>query len=168
MEREGSLQITENPLQEYRNQGPPLNSFQVFRRSVRHESSKPRSRSLGRPQTSHFRINPHPQRVLPVSNARSCWKERLRLKNINGPRKFLARTETDPGYSSPLISWHLAPRAIILTKTFRTRLRLRHFRSLAVGQVRTWCQFHLDPGEIEAGHRGSSFNNRGCTGAVKV
>lgn len=111
IKREDSLQITENPLQEHRNQRPPFASFQVFWWSVRHESSKPRSRSLGRPQTSHFRTNPHPQRVLPVSSARSCGKVSLRLRHINGPWKsFLAQRETDPGDSSPLILRHLALR----------------------------------------------------------
>lgn len=78
------------------------------------KSSTPRSRSLGRPQTSHFRINPHPQRVLPVSSAISYGKVSLRLKHIDGPWKsFLARTETDPGDSSPLILRHLALRGNI-------------------------------------------------------
>lgn len=156
--REGSLQTTENPLQEYRNRRAPYTSFQVFWRSER-QSSNPRTWSPGVP-TCHFRVNPHPPRMFPVFSAGSGRKVSLRLKGVHGPWKsFLAQTEANPSESSPLI--------FATPNTARQSFSLRRLQAsgnvtsghLAVGQIRRWCQLHFVSGGVKAALRTSSFSS---------
>ena len=98
--------------------------------SVRPESSKPGSRSLGRSQTSHFRVNPHPQSTSGLQRQKlregefASQANKWSLEVVPGPDRDRSRRQQPLNLATSCTTRQHFPR-----EDHRLSLRRRHFRS---------------------------------------